>query len=95
MSWAWNHTEEAYENARQNVQLLAKKTLICILQEKEQAGKPPSFRLNWNPRNSPKDVLADMVWQRMLSLRTCDNGGHNAWCCPYGCHTVSFDKRGA
>jgi hypothetical protein len=24
--------------------------------------------------------------------RTCDNGGFNAWVCPYGCHTVPFDS---
>ena len=37
------------------------------------------------------NIIAD-IWQFMKELRTCDNGGFNAYCCPYGCHTVSFDK---
>ncbi len=35
---------------------------------------------------------ADAIWQYASEdLRTCDNGGYNAWMCPWGCHTVSFD----
>lgn len=36
--------------------------------------------------------LADDIWEKAAELRTCDNGGFRAWVCPYGCHTVSFDK---
>ena len=39
----------------------------------------------------PNDVLADYIWERMSEAATCDNGGFNAWACPSGCHTVSFD----
>lgn len=41
---------------------------------------------------SYKDILADDIWEWMSELATCDNGGHNAWTCPYGCgcHTVIF-----
>ena len=40
----------------------------------------------------PSDILIDFIWNFMeQELRTCDNGGFNAWCCPYGCHTDSFD----
>lgn len=38
----------------------------------------------------PKDILADVVWERMLQQARCDNGGFNAYACPYGCHTVQF-----
>jgi hypothetical protein len=41
---------------------------------------------------SYKQILADDVWDWMVDQATCDNGGFNAWCCPYGCgcHTVPF-----
>ena len=46
------------------------------------------------------ETLADKIWlqcseeQKINGTwygRTCDNGGFNAWVCPHGCHTVSFD----
>jgi hypothetical protein len=47
------------------------------------------------------DILANVIWDYCSQDhnvgdqwygRTCDNGGFNAWICPYGCHTVSFDR---
>lgn len=39
-----------------------------------------------------KDAIVDDIWERASNLATCDNGGFNAWMCPFGCdcHTVSF-----
>ena len=46
------------------------------------------------------ETLADQIWLQCSESqeingswfgRTCDNGGFNAWVCPHGCHTVSFD----
>lgn len=37
-----------------------------------------------------KDVLAEEIWSHAEKLRTCTNGGHQAWVCPYGCHLCSF-----
>ena len=37
------------------------------------------------------ESLARRVWRFMESHRTCDNGGHNVHCCPFGCHTVSTE----
>ena len=33
------------------------------------------------------------IWDKASELATCDNGGFNAWVCPFGCccHTVKFD----
>lgn len=42
---------------------------------------------------TPCDIMADCVWEWMEQQAICDNGGFRAWACPYGCHTVSFDKR--
>lgn len=46
----------------------------------------------WRKKASdiPADALADQIWEWMEELRTCDNGGFNAWACPFGCHTVPF-----
>ena len=40
-----------------------------------------------------REELVNAVWGRMEEQSTCDNGGFNAWCCPYGCHTVSFSAQ--
>lgn len=40
-------------------------------------------RLGWQ-------FIAERIWEKAEELATCDNGGWNAWCCPDGCHTVSF-----
>ena len=46
------------------------------------------------------EMLADEIWLQCSESqeidgqwygRTCDNGGFNAWVCPYGCHTVPFE----
>lgn len=38
-------------------------------------------------------MLVDAIWDRASASATCDNGGRNAWMCPYGCcpHMVPFD----
>ena len=40
----------------------------------------------------PTDVLASEIWNLARENATCDNGGYNAWMCPYGCmpHCVDF-----
>jgi hypothetical protein len=41
-----------------------------------------------------KEALADDIWKWASEQRTCDNGGWNAWMCPYGCspHCVPFSN---
>ena len=37
------------------------------------------------------DVLADAIWDFASNkLKDCDNGGHNAYVCPFHCHEVPF-----
>ena len=95
MAWSWSHTAEAYQHAYGEVQKLTKSQLLIILrewtyQDREQRGRNPSFRLLAGQRRLNQDTLADLVWERMSEQAICDNGGHHAWCCPDGCHTVSF-----
>jgi hypothetical protein len=35
--------------------------------------------------------LATKIWEFAEGQATCNNGGFEAWCCPFGCHTVPFD----
>ncbi len=106
MAWEWSHTAEAYDNARSNVADLPKRQLLEILrewayQDRETAGtlrtrngskRVAGFRLPNGIRRLTRDVLADLVWTRAEEHRTCTNGGHAAYVCPDGCHTVSFDR---
>lgn len=43
--------------------------------------------------NMDAETLAERIWHNASEAAVCDNGGFNAWACPYGCgpHTVSFD----
>lgn len=90
MAWEWSHSSEAYGAAYNNLHALPHATLAEIFAE-------------WNCRNMkrwdknlkfaltlPADVLADAIWEKASEQRTCENGGHDAWMCPCGCHTVSF-----
>ena len=47
-----------------------------------------------NGIESFRSMLVDFIWERASEYATCDNGGWNAWLCPYGCgcHTVSFSR---
>ena len=40
-----------------------------------------------------RESLEEQIWDLMSDGATCDNGGFNAWACPYGCgcHTVPFN----
>ncbi len=38
------------------------------------------------------DLLIESIWDLAQAQALCDNGGFNAWMCPYGCHTVPFDR---
>ena len=37
-----------------------------------------------------KEQLAEDIWEHAEQLRTCTNGGHQAWVCPYGCHLINW-----
>lgn len=41
-----------------------------------------------------KEELADYIWERMSDQSTCENGGFEAWACPFGCgcHLISFSR---
>ena len=105
MAWEWSHSSEAYASAQRRVTRLTKRELLVILSEwqyhdREQLARQDEdsdgptladFNVSASVRRLSRDTLADLVWDRMEQYATCDNGGFNAYCCPDGCHTVSFD----
>lgn len=36
--------------------------------------------------------LAEDIWNWSEQLRTCTNGGWDAWVCPFGCHWLAFNE---
>lgn len=103
MAWSWSHAQEAYVAAEQNLRELDKETLEVIYAEwraarKHGATDPIDFderkynRALKYAKEQDAETLADFIWEKASEQATCDNGGFNAWLCPYGCgcHTVSF-----
>lgn len=94
MAWEWSHTNEAYDNAYQQVCAQDSAWLEVVYAEWQVADGWDEERYEAALSEAAiltDDVLADYIWEKMSEQRTCDNGGHNAWCCPDGCHTVPFD----
>jgi hypothetical protein len=97
MAWQWSHTQQAEDNAKQNLYNLSKEVLVdCLVDWKVQTGVEVS------DYDSTVDMykgllqceLVEKVWDYMSSWehgRTCDNGGFNAWVDKDGYVTVSFD----
>lgn len=100
MAWEWSHTQEAYQNAFDNLESLESSVLNEIMAEIETwKHVRPDFdikyyddRLAHIKDTYTSELKLSSIWEFMEHYRTCDNGGFNAWCCPYGCHTVPFDK---
>ena len=110
MAWEWSHTREAYENAEHNTNGLPVRILreiyaewktwdyVKALGEDDDCHDgwhdPTYFKAVCESQGLSTDAIADYVWARASVQHTCDNGGHNAWLCPYGCgpHCVPFDR---
>lgn len=109
MSWSWSHTDEAYSNAETNLRNLPHGDLVEIASEWCAYGQgqldDPDAHEPFDEQTYHEAVrrftdlesedLTDLIWNSASDLATCDNGGFNAWVCPYGCHTVSFDLEGS
>lgn len=106
MAWEWSHTQEAYQNAELNLRDQPKAwleacwaeimafTLTCRKDCDELDGWSEAYKKSLTLScDMSQQELAEEIWEFMSGdLRTCDNGGFDAWCCPYGCHTVPFDR---
>lgn len=105
MAWSWSHSPDAYRAAEHNLSRLSLTELKTIAREwmyhdrkargairhRPGAKRPAGFRLPSFLARASREVLIAWIWERMESHQMCDNGGWNAYACPYGCHTVPFD----
>ena len=96
MAWEWSHTTEALNNAYYNVCGLSKRKLVGIMMcwfledfPDEPLRGQKKKRREYNQLS--QDVLAEAVWERASELRTCTNGGYEAYLDPDGDYTVPFD----
>ena len=102
MAWAWSHTQDAYQNAFENLNNLPDDEIRVIWSEIQSAQMNDNYHYDFNPESYERylthcqdinpEFLAYDIWEFMQEFETCDNGGFNAYCCPFGCHTVPFDK---
>lgn len=97
--WEWSHSAEAYDNALKNLQDKPRDWLeVCFAEwaadvDGEFVEGLYFDALNY-ARETPDDELVESIWAQASELAQCDNGGHNAYVCPDGCHTVSFSRKG-
>ncbi len=103
MAWSWSHTPEAYANARENLLDLSPE-LIREIWAEWQAWNGDSVvpqidvdtfdAEHARAAELPVDALASDIWEKASELATCDNGGWQAWLCPFGCdaHKAPFDR---
>jgi hypothetical protein len=104
MAWEWSHTEEAYENVRENIKNVGGDTKMVVyaewqawhvnhsdeeLDDTSWCGDCYNNVIN-NPENLPSDI-DQVIYDKARNYTTCDEGGFMAWICPYGCHVVPFD----
>jgi hypothetical protein len=105
MAWSWSHTVEAYDNLHHNLHQQDSEWLrICYAEwEARKKQKPDEYReaefskykyritLN-RAAKLPDDILADAIYEMAEEQALCTSGGHEAHCCPWGCHMLPFDK---
>lgn len=111
MAWEWSHTPEAYQDARLNLADLETAELRVIYAEwqanapggyyDDEGYQGDDFDQEAYDEalveavELSHDALVDYIWEQADQQRTCTNGGHQAWICPYGCgcHLVAFDRQ--
>lgn len=100
MALEWSHTPEAYQNVEKEIREKDREWLETVYAEwhAQYEDDLNGFdqweyqRAKEKAKALTEEDLADFIWERTEELRTCDNGGYDAHCCPYGCniHKVSF-----
>lgn len=105
MAWEWSHSYEAYDNVRENIHnkvekdreemeevwgewyayFLERYMEVPFLDSIEAGRKTAEGLSNYD--------LAETIWKLSEAQSICENGGFEAWICPYGCgcHMVPFD----
>ena len=103
MAWEWSHTAEGIDAVHTNLEKLDTEALREIYSEwKAWDGNTSSTegfdedeyrKALESCRDFAHDTLVEFIWEKAQELRTCNNGGHLAWVCPFGCcpHCLPFE----
>jgi hypothetical protein len=102
MTWEWSHSSEAYNSAYENLHQCDREFLeVCFAEIKAARYRGNGhWELNLQryaeylpfAKTLANETLADAIWEFARKLRECDNGGYNAYVCPFHCHEVSFSE---
>lgn len=96
--WEFSHSVEAYENLYCNIHHQDREWLETVYAEIKAAedGELNQERYLEECEEASKlssEALAEFIYEWTMQDRTCDNGGHNAYCCPFRCmtHMISMN----
>lgn len=103
MAWSWSHTAEAYASLSERIGLQSREWLQIVYAEWEAAepdddGGEAGFNeakykeALAHAKTLDGEVLADYIYTKAEEQALCTNGGWEAWCCPWGCHLLSFSE---
>jgi hypothetical protein len=90
MAWEWSHADEAYRAVEANIRRKPRAWLEVVYAEwvaKDGIGLDDKKyqKALLKAKTLPDETLADFVWRKTEEHRTCENGGHRAHACPFGC----------
>jgi len=104
MTWEWSHSPEAYADAKRNLEEKDSDWLRTVYAEwkahtsredDEWAFNEEKYKAALAEANTLTDEqMINFIWEQMSELANCTNGGHEAHCCPFGCHMVPFHYQG-
>ena len=105
MSWSWSHSSEGIQNVMDNIEKLSDEDIRIVYAEWKACDSAQDGEYDNDAFDSSAyddalkasgnidiDGLVQYIQDRCSEAAICDNGGFNAWVCPSGCHTVSFEK---
>lgn len=107
MVWSWSHTQEAYVNLSENIARRDREWLEEVYAEWKSNPKghfhPEDFgsedfddrrfdRAKSAAKYIATESLIERIWEWCERQARCENGGWQAWVCPYGCHTAPFSR---
>lgn len=94
--WEFSHSPEAYDILRENIDKQNREWLETTWAEiqarssrEEHVGGFNEQQFGESLAQAKKfadDVLSNAIFDFAMEQRLCDNGGHNAYCCPFFCH---------
>lgn len=105
MAWEWSHSQDAYAALEEHIRSQDREWLEIVYAEWHARrttvdADEDSFSNGNYQRGLAKaqlksdEELAEFIYERASEQGLCTNGGHEAWCCPYGCgpHLLTWEK---